>query len=111
MYFTVQTAHFNMLNKMKHLIVTALFLFASHICLSQFNGDSLKKAILLMPDDAASIYKIIEIGLNARKGDYTLALDIFRIAEKKYGEKKNRFFKRYHLYQHGPRNFLARKFF
>ena len=88
MYFTVQTAHFIMLNKMKYLITATGLLFATHICFSQFNGDSLKKAVLLMPNDTASICKIIEIGLKAKQVDYVLGMDIFRIAEKKYGEKK-----------------------
>ena len=87
MYFTVQTCHFIVLKKTNHLFITTVLLFASHFCFSQFNSDSIKKAILLMPNDTASIYKIIAIGIKARKEDNSLALDIFKMAEKKYGEK------------------------
>ena len=74
--------------KIKHLFTTLLLLFTSHICFSQLNTDSLKKAILLMPNDTASIYKIIKIGQEVRQVDYSFAMDIFKIAEKKHGEKK-----------------------
>ncbi len=73
---------------MKYLFIPTLLLLVTHICFSQLNTDSLKKAILLMPNDTASIYKIIEIGQRGRQVDYSFALDVFKIVEKKHGEKK-----------------------
>ena len=53
---------------------------------SQLNADSLKKVILQMPNDTASIYKILKIGRNIEKTDFKLSLDIYKLAEEKYGD-------------------------
>jgi two-component system, NarL family, sensor kinase len=76
-----------MLNKIKYFLTLAVLLYTSNFCLSQFNGDSLKNVIFLMPNDNASIYKIIELGLKIKQVNYPLALEIFRLAEKKHGEE------------------------
>ena len=70
----------------KYLLTILLLLFANHFCFSQINGDSLIKAILLMPNDTVSIHKILKIGQNVEKSDFKLSLHIYKLAEEKYGD-------------------------
>lgn len=70
---------------MKFLLVFITFLFTQNDCVAQLNADSLMNVILKMPNDTASIYKIIAIGKTAEMVDFELALNIYRLAEKKYG--------------------------
>ena len=72
----------------KYLIATLLLLFVNHFCFAQINADSLMKVILRMPGDTASIYKILQIGKNVEFVDFKLSLDIYKLAEKKYGDNK-----------------------
>jgi two-component system, NarL family, sensor kinase len=88
-YITSPIVLFAMLNKISRLLAATVLLFASHTCYSQLNADSLRSVISSMPDDTASISKIIEMGTKVSEVDFSIALDIYKLAEKKYGEKKN----------------------
>ena len=72
----------------KYLTATLLLVFVNLFCFSQINVDSLMKIILRMPNDTASIYKILQIGKNVEFVDLKLALDIYKQVEKKYGVDK-----------------------
>ncbi len=69
-----------------YLITIILLLFANHFCFAQINADSLKKQILKMHNDTSSIHKILEIGRNVEKTDFKLSLEIYKLAEEKYGD-------------------------
>ena len=88
MYTTKQTRHYTLQKKIKYIIAPLLLLFVTHFCFSQINADSLLKVILRMPADTASIHKILQIGKNIEFVDFKLALDIYKQAEKKYGDNK-----------------------
>ena len=69
---------------MKFLYAFIIFIFSKNVCIAQINTDSLMSAILKMPNDTASIYKIIAIGKKAELVDFEVALNIYKLAEKKY---------------------------